>query len=136
MEYLYWWNSKRAITTFEKNWDYYKFWTFVDQSIGKINNIIKTFINQLKSKPHLTLLLEGRFRGRGFETDFFPKWKCFFLIELGWYDRQKTTLEKYHFCRLPTYFNSFIFFKKKFEMICINQLRSRILTFKRVYYQE
>jgi hypothetical protein len=138
---------KRCLNHFWKNFEFISnsetLWTKVLEKLIKLlkislkilKKLIKyTDVLQIKSKPHLTLLPDGRLRGRGFETAFFPEWKCFFLIELGWYDRQKTTLKRSHFCRPPTYFNLSIFFKL-FQMICISQLRLQILTFKRGHYQ-
>jgi hypothetical protein len=44
-----------------------------------LKKLIKyTVVLQIKSKPHLTLLPDGRLRGRGFETVFFSKMKMFF----------------------------------------------------------
>ncbi len=67
-------------------------WTKVLEKLIKLLKIslkiLKKFIKytdvlQIKSKPHLTLLPDGRLRGRGFEAAFFQNENVFFLIELG-----------------------------------------------------
>jgi hypothetical protein len=51
-----------------------KFITLLKISLKILKKLIKyTDVLQIKSKPHLTLLPDGRFRGRGFETTFFQK---------------------------------------------------------------
>jgi hypothetical protein len=43
-------------------------------SLKILKKLIKcTVVLQIKSKPHITLLPDGRFKSRGFETAFFPK---------------------------------------------------------------
>ncbi len=46
-----------------------------------LKKLIKyTDVLQIKSKPHLTLLPDGRLRGRGFKTAFFQNENVFFLL--------------------------------------------------------